>query len=274
MFSQTTRTAVFTIAVAIAAVLFTSCSSSTVAAKAGTPEFYWQAAKDAYASGDYPATLEQLARLTDNRNDYTARAIPWEMVLTTGLAAGYIEIADSYAKGARVNPASAQAFRRKAAEYRNLANPLVLEAARSVDKLEQLPPGSITLTFGRPRGTLNPSAALYKVAAGLRITEAEANAAPIQALERNVLLSACMAVGAPNDSAKATEILSHASTITPRPAFASAMAEMLEKNSTLYARNEMDLPDKLELLQGRAKALRTMAEQVGPAMVVKVQSNQ
>jgi hypothetical protein len=273
MFPQTTRIAALTIVVAAAVMLLTSCSGP-VAAKAGTPEFYWAAAKNAYSTGDYTGTLEQLTRLTENRNDYTARAIPWELVLTTGLAAGYIELADDYAKGARTNPANAMAFRRKAAEYRNLANPLVLQAARAVDKLEQLPPGSITLTFGRPRGNLTPSPALYKIAAGLRITDAEANAAPAQARERNVLLSACIAVGAPNDSAKASEILSHASTITPRAAFAGAMADMIEKTSTLYSRNELDLPDKLELLQGRAKALRAVAEQVGPAMVVKVQSNQ
>ena len=273
MFPQTTRIAALTIVVAAATTLLSSCSGP-VAAKAGTPEAYWAAAKGAYSTGDYSGTLEQLAHLTDNRNDYTARAIPWEMVLTTGLASGYIELADNYAKGARINPANAMAFRRKAAEYRNLANPLVLQAARTVEKLEQLPPGSITLTFGRPRGNLTAPAALYKIAAGLRITDAEANAAPTQALERNVLLAACIAVGAPNDSAKATEILSHASTITPRAAFAGAMAEMIDKTSALYSRNQLDLPDKLELLQGRAKALRAVAEQVGPAMVVKVQSNQ
>lgn len=273
MFSQTTRIAAVTIVVAAGAMLLTSCSGP-VAAKAGSPEAIWASAKASYANGDYTSTLEQLASITENRNDYTARAIPWELVLTTGMAAGYIELADDYAKGARINPANAMAFRRKATEYRNLANPLVLQAARSVEKLEQLPPGSITLTFGRPRGNLATPAALYKIAAGLRITDAEANAAPVQALERNVLLAACLAVGAPNDSAKATEVLSHASTITPRAAFAGAMAEMLDKTSMLYSRNELDLPDKLELLQGKAKALRAVAEQVGPAMVVKVQSNQ
>jgi hypothetical protein len=252
--------------------VFTSCSG-TVAAKAGTPEFYWAAAKEAYATGDYAGTVEQLDHLVDGRNEYTARAIPWSLVLTTGMASGYTELADGYAKGARSNPSKAVAFRRKASEYRNMANPLAMQAARAAEKLEQLPPGSITLAFGRPRGSLNPSPGLYKIAAGVPVTDGEVEGAPLQTLERNVLVSACVAVGAPNDSAKAAEVLSHASTITPRAAFAAAMAEMLEKTSALYARNQLDLPDKLEMLQARAKALRIAAEQVGPAMVVKVQSN-
>jgi hypothetical protein len=270
MFSNSLRLAALTLATALAALLFTGCSSTNVASKAGTPEFYWAAAKQSYAAGDYLATVEQLDHLTDNRNEYTARALPWSLVLTTGLATGYMDVADSYARGARANPGSAAAFRRKATEYRNLANPIALQAARLAEKLDQLPPGSIALTFGRPRGNLAPSPVLYKIAAGLRVTDAEAEAAPAQALERNVLLAACQAVGAPNDSAKASDILSHASTITPRAAFAGAMAEMMERVAALYDRRGLDLPDKLAIVQERAKSLHAASEQVGPAMVVKV----
>lgn len=269
MLANSPRIAALSIGTILAALLLTSCSG-TVAAKAGSPDFYWAAAKQTYSAGDYLGTVEQLDHLVDNRNDYTARAIPWSLVLTSGLATGYIELADDYARGARVNTANSGALRRKATEYRNLANPLVLQAARLAEMLDQLPPGSITLTFGRPRGNLAPSPVLYKIAAGLRVTDAEAESAPAAAIERNVLLSACLAVGAPNDSAKASEILSHASTITPRGAFAGAMGEMLEKAAALYDRRGLDLPDKLAMVQGRAKSLRTASEQVGPAMVVKV----
>jgi len=269
MFAQSSRVTVATIAIALAAIALTSCSN-TITARADSPEFYWAAARQTYAAGDYLATVDQLDHLLDNRNDFTARAIPWSLVLTTGLAAGYIELADDYTRGARNNPADAAAFRRRAAEYRNLASPLALQAARIVDKLAQLPPGSITLTFGRPRGNLAPTPELFKIAAGLRVTDEEAEAAPVHALERNVLMSACLAVGAPNDSAKASEILGHASTITPRAAFAAAMADMLDKTSALYGRTGLDSPSKLAQLQGSVKVLRTAAEQVGPAMVVKV----
>jgi len=113
-------------------------------------------------------------------------------------------------------------------------------------------------------------AALAAGSACAGVKRPQAQTAPAHALERNVLLGACLAVGAPNDSAKASEILSHASTITPRAAFAGAMAEMLDKAAGLYDRRGLDLPEKLAMVQGRAKALRAVAEQVGPAMVVKV----
>jgi hypothetical protein len=135
-----------------------------------------------------------------------------------------------------------------------------------------MPVSSISLVFGRPRGTLAEHPALYKIAAGLTVTPAEAEAAVTHTLDRNVLLAACYAVGAPNDSAKATEVLSHASTITPRATFADAMAQMLDRAALLYARGELDLPEQLAAVQARTKSLHAIAEQVGPAMVVKVQS--
>jgi hypothetical protein len=269
MTANSPRIAALAIATVLAALMLSSCSG-TVAAKAGSPDSYWAAARQAYAAGDYRGTVEQLDFLVDNHSAYTARAIPWSLVLTSGMATGYIELADDYSRGARANPARAATFRRKASEYRNLANPLVMQAARLAEKLDQLPPGSITLTFGRPRGNLAAAPVLYKIAAGLQITDAEAEDAPAQAVERNILMSACLAVGAPNDSAKATEILSHAATITPRAAFVGAMGEMLDKAAALYDRRGLDLPDRLAMVQARAKALQDSAEQAGPAMVVKV----
>jgi hypothetical protein len=250
------------------ALLSTSCST-TVAAKAGSPDYYWTAARNTYAAGDYAKAVENLDRLLDNP-EYASRAIPWSLVLTAGMAAGYAELAADYAKGAHAGGANDAAFHRKAAEYRDLANPLVLAATRVVDKLAQQPAGSITLAFGRPRGSLAPPPVLYHIAAGLPVTPADAEAAPAIALERSVLLSACAAVGAPDDSAKASEILSHASTITPRATFAKAMADMLERAATVYSRDQLDYPDKLAMATGRVRALRDVAADPGPPMVIRV----
>src|SRR5215470_17808255 len=90
----------------------TSCSGPTTA-RVGTPEFYWYAAKETYAAGDYMKTADHLDHLIDNQNEYTARALPWSLVLTSGMAAGYIELADAYTAGARVNKIRSLALRRK-----------------------------------------------------------------------------------------------------------------------------------------------------------------
>jgi len=268
MLAFSVRNAVLTLSVFALTITLTSGS---IAARAGLPEVSWSAARAAYAAGDYAATLEQLESLTDTPNEFRNRAVPWSMVLSAGLASGYIELADGYARGAHANKSNAALYHRKASEYRNLASPLVLQAARVADQLQQLPHGSVTLSFGRPRGSLAYSQALYKIAGGVAVTDEEAESAVPQTLDRNVLLIACAAAGAPNDSAKAAEILGHASTITPRGAFAGAMAAVLEKVGTLFSRNQLDLPDKSAQVNARINALRIVAEEAGPAMVVKVQ---
>src|SRR5438552_4067541 len=97
--------------IALALLGLTSCSGPATA-RVGTPEFYWYAAKETYAAGDYVKTADHLDHLIDNQNEYTARAVPWSLVLTSGMAAGYMELADHYLAGARVNKANALGFRR------------------------------------------------------------------------------------------------------------------------------------------------------------------
>src|SRR5437667_4776325 len=133
--------------VALALIGLTACSSPTTTARVGTPEFYWYAAKETYAAGDYVKTANHLDHLIDNQNEYAARAVPWSLVLTSGMAAGYMELADAYVAGARVNKAKSLAFRRKATDFRTMASPLVLRFAQNVDKMNQVPEGGVQLAF-------------------------------------------------------------------------------------------------------------------------------
>src|ERR1051326_4065068 len=153
---STTQTAA--LYVALAMIGLTACSGpvSAPSARVGTPEFYWYAAKETYAAGDYVKTADHLDHLIDNQNEFTARAVPWSLVLTSGMAAGYMELADAYAAGARVNKANTLVFRRKASEYRTMANPLVLRFAQNTDKMSQVPAGGVQLAFGLPKGAAAP----------------------------------------------------------------------------------------------------------------------
>jgi hypothetical protein len=250
----------------------TSCSGPS-SARAGSPAFYWSAAKETYNAGDYLKTLDDLDRLIETKNDYTARAIPWSLMLTSGVAAGYIELADAYSSGARVKKNEAVvAFHRKASEYRNMANPLVLRFAQNINQLDQLPPGSVSLAFAPPKGNFAIPAVLAKISAGIQPSTEDAESALTLAIERNVLLSACLAAGAKDDTAKARQILGHASTITPRATFVNGLAQMLDFDSRLYARDRMDNTEKLGILRKRAEILRNDAARSASAMVVSVQS--
>src|SRR5215467_218220 len=175
----------------------TSCSGPTTA-RVGTPEFYWYAAKETYAAGDYMKTADHLDHLIDHENEYTARALPWSLVLNSGLAAGYMELADNYTAGARVNKANALAFRRKASEYRTMASPLVLRFAQNADKMKLVPAGGVQLAFGIPMGSAAAPAVLTQIASGILLSQANAEKAQLLTIQRNVLLAVCRAAGAPN----------------------------------------------------------------------------
>jgi hypothetical protein len=248
---SSTRTAALFVVLAILGLA--ACSGpATTSARVGTPEFYWYAAKETYVAGDYTKTADHLDHLIDNQNEYTARAVPWSLVLTSGMAAGYMELADAYSSAARINKSNAIAFRRKASEYRTMASPLVLRFAQNVDKLNKVPAGGIQLAFGLPKGSAAPSALLHSVAGGMQLTAADQDKAQTITIQRNVLLAVCRAAGAPNDTARTEEVLGHASALIPRTSFEGTISELLNLESSLYARDKMDDPEKLEAIKRRA----------------------
>jgi hypothetical protein len=256
--------------VAVAALLsLIACSGPTTsAAKVGTPEFYWYAAKETYAAGDYTKTLDHLDHLIADHNEYSARALPWSLVVTSGVAAGYMELADDYTAGARINKANAAVFHRKAADYRAMASPLVLRFAQNVDKIRGLPSGAIALAFSLPKGAAAAPALLKQIASGIPLAQPDADEVQALVIDRNVLLSACLTAGAPNDAARAAEVLGHASAITPRMVFAHAISDLLEKESTLFSREKLDDPDKKAALHQRAQDVLTHSAQTSASVTM------
>ena len=230
-----------------------ACSGPvTTSARVGTPEFYWYAAKETYAAGDYVKAADHLDHLIATDNEYTARAVPWSLVLTSGMAAGYMEVADAYVAGARVNKAKGLTFRKKASDYRTIASPLVLRFAQNVDKMSKVPPGGIQLAFGMSKGAANPSPMLSQVASGFQLTQAQEEQLIVQNIQRNVLLAVCRAAGAPNDTARTEEVLGHASALIPRANFENTISQILTLESALYSRDKLDDPEKLEAIKRRA----------------------
>jgi hypothetical protein len=253
----------------------TSCAGPVVDKdKVGSAAFYWSAAKETYAAGDYMKTADHLERLIDSKNEYTQRAIPWYLVVTSGMAAGYMQLADQYASGARVNKADALAFLKRTSDYRERANRLTLRFAQNVDKLEQMALGRLPLAFDLPKGSAAPPALLTRIARGKEFTPADADAVEKETIEHNVLMAVCMVAGAPNDMAKAEGILNREAAGTPRAAFLQTIANMLDAEAVLYSRNKLDMPDKFTALQKRAQNVREEAARMGGVRVVQVGANQ
>jgi hypothetical protein len=248
-------------------VLLTSCSGPS-GSDTTSAAFYWNAAKETYVAGDYLKTLDDLDRLMDNQNEYTARAVPWSLVLSAGMAKGYMELADYYTAGARANKAQALAFRRKANEYRTMASPLALRFAQNVEKMDKLPAGAVPVAFPMPKGSANFPELLNRVGGGELLAGADMDNAQTLALQRNVLLAVCDAVGAPNDMAKAEDILTHVSTAS-HATFGKAISQMLESAGKLYGRNALDEPEKVAILHQRAQTVLNGEAQAGGAMLVE-----
>src|SRR5215475_6274858 len=115
-----------------------SCSSGPAGPEKGTPAFYWQAAKETFVLGDNMKTLEHLDRLVAPDNEYSTKALPWLLVVNSGMAAGYAELADHYEIGARANKADPSLFRRYVGDYRTMAKQLSLQFADRFAKFGQL----------------------------------------------------------------------------------------------------------------------------------------
>ena len=142
------------VSAALSLVSFTACSTApTQSANSRTPAFYWSAAAETFAAGNYAKTADHLQRLVESDNEYTARAIPWYLVVTSGMARGYTELADRYATGARFNRANALALNRTASQYRTSAGGLALRFAQDVDRLQRGPLGKVPLAFPMPKGS-------------------------------------------------------------------------------------------------------------------------
>ena len=227
-----------------------------------TPPWFWQAAQDTYRMGDYLKAIDHLEPLIAPGGEFTERAQPFRLVLTAGLARGYMDLAEAFEAGARMNERAATEFRRRMNVYRSQANRRAMNFAESFLAFEKAGPGaSIPIAFPYPSGNPLPVAELTKAGQGIALSETELATAERRAVERAILMTACTAVGAEDDTAKAQQVFSGQNVTVPKETFLLAMAKQLHALSQLYTPAKMNEPDKLKLLNERAlEALRSLPE--------------
>ncbi len=228
-----------------------SCSSSD-APQPGTPAFYWAAAKETYAAGDYHKTAEHLGNILSSQNDYVARAQPWMLILTSGMAHGYMDLADAFESGGRANQSQSTGFHRLVNEYRGSASRMSLQFAETFGNF-QSKDDYVTLAFPLPTGSSSEVALLTRVSKGAMPPAGEVETAQKSAIQRAVLLASCRAAGAAGDPAKAQDLLKSGEAKVPRATFVQAMAAALYEQSQLYSHNKMDDPEKMKIFCSRAQ---------------------
>jgi hypothetical protein len=240
-------------AVICANLILSSCSSGPRAPEKGTPAFYWAAAGESYAAGNYLKTLENLERVAATDNEYTARAQPWLLVLSSGMAGGYMEIADYFESGARINKADPTVFRKQVSQCRGTAGQLSLIFADALLAFQKGKDDPVLMAFPFPNGSPGAVPVLTKVANGMLPQPGEIETGLKNGIVRAVLLNTCRAVGTPNNPAKAQELFKAGDVKVPRATFVLAMADALHNGAQLYGRNKLDDPAKLKIFCGRAQ---------------------
>jgi len=242
-----------------------SCSGSS-APQPGSPGFFWNAAKGTFDAGDYTTTAARLDDLlAKDDGEYAARALPWSLVLISGMADGYMEAADAYEKGAKIagkpDKTQAEPFRRQMVLEREAAARLVLQFADKFADFNKLKVDSVPLAFAFPKGSPAEVPGLLRASTGSMPVGPQVDAALQQALQRNVILTAERVAGCPNDAAKAAQFFAAPDAKVTRAAFQLTMANTLFSMAEMFSPDKMDDSEKLGILCQRAQnALKSVPE--------------
>jgi hypothetical protein len=241
----------------------TSCSSGPQPPQPGTPAFYWAAAKETYRAGDFVKTSEHLQRILSlGENEFSARARAWDTVISSGLAQGYIELADAWEAGARANRLNPTPFRKQVSTLRSLASASAIQFTQDIHKvMEANKDPKILLAFAYPAGAPAPPAGLKRVAGGILVQDSERDLLEAAMLQRGVLMSVCAAVGSRDDAAGAQDKLKAGDFVASRDVFLLAAARSLSDESELFTGTKLDLPNRLKMLSQEAlKALEAIPQ--------------
>lgn len=238
----------FLFAVAGLSLVAAGCSSGPQPPQPGTPAFYWAAAKSTYAAGDFLKTSDNLSQIS-NSADFGARTQPWAIVMSAGIAKGYMDLADNFDLGAHANRANPAPFRRQVDQLRREASTSAMQEAEVIHKFlagDKTDP--VVLEFAYPTGSLSDPVQLQRVAKGMMVPDAEIDTLQTAMLQRGVLLTVTRVAGAADDPAKTQEIFKAGEVKIPRATFLLAVSRSLVDEADLYTPTKLDQPDRLNLL--------------------------
>lgn len=247
----------------IALLVLAACSTAPPGPKAGTPAFFWQAAKETWAAKDYMKTLDHLAQVARTENEFTNNALAMRLVVNAGLVRAYMDLAENYETGARANVFKPMPLRKVSSDYMKQAELRALDFGETYLKFAKAAAGqaNIKLDFAFPAADMTEIRETKKIVAGSLPDEATMATVERRKILQSLALSVASAVGAPNDIAKAQAAFAGGSAEVPRETFVMAMANNLYDQATLFSRKKLDNPQRVELFVNEAKdALKTVKE--------------
>ncbi len=165
-----------------------ACAGGDPGPRQGSPEWFLQAAEDNYAIPDYTKTVEQLKEAMAAEGEAGARAAVWRFVLTGGLALGYDELTDAFAKGAEASDALAEGFQPSINEYRRRTRINAIQFAEGVGPIKKLVDAgdTVALAVPLPSGNSSASPILASVESGNKVVDSQIAAMEDQTLTRGI----------------------------------------------------------------------------------------
>lgn len=232
----------------------TACSTGPSGPQPGTPAFYWQAAKETFATKDYMKAADHLRQVANSNSESAKPAQVMRLVLSAGLAKGYIDLATAYENGAKANTIRPMPLRKVSSSYLKLAETRALDFGETFPKFESgNQNANVVLEFGYPSADINDPLEMKKILIGALPDETVQATFERKMLEKSVALAACRAVGAASDAAKAQAAFQAGRSEVPREVFVLAMANNLYDLAQLFGIKKLDLPQRVEFFTGQAK---------------------
>lgn len=236
------------------ALMIAGCSSGPQPPQAGTPAFYWSAAKTTFAAGDFLKAGDNLSQLASGSSEFATRSQPWSMMISAGVVRAYAELADNFDAGARINRANPTPFRRQASTFRSQAGAAALQYAEMVHKfLDTNKAATFALDFDYPTGSAAEPVQLQRVSKGIPLPDADIESLQKAMVQRGVLLSVAHAVGAADDTAKALDIFKKGDGKIERPVLLVVTARALCDQADLFSPKKLDRPDRVTMLVKEAE---------------------
>lgn len=253
---------------AAACLILGSCSSSSAPAtkkpKPGTPAFFWLTAGDAIRQGDYTKATPLFADLALGKSDYAEKAQPMAALFSHGLTHAYMDLAETYAAGAKKARTNQAVFYRLTGEYRAKAKSAGMRYAEVARVLNAslAPDKEVVFYFQLPEGPASDPGQYQKLLAGTALPAAESADVEAHIIRHEVMLTALVFLGAEKNVEQGRALYKDGEARVPAQTVLLGMARGLYETAEMFGPKKLNQPKDLRtvLLSEAGKALAKVKE--------------
>lgn len=221
-----------------------SCGSGSSGPQAGSPAWYWQAAQETYASGDFEKSVAHLEQVAKSEGENKDQAALWRATLSAGLARGYMELGNTLSEVMKEDKSLAGDFTVRVQDFRRNARRHAISFTESIGALRKIAEAqpAVKLQFPFPAGSANEAPALVSLREGEKVPPPQIDAAVDYTLKRGLMVQAAHMAGAGKDVAKGQAQFASGAAEVPRLVLLQALGRSLYDVSALFGNEQLHEP--------------------------------